>query len=227
MPEALPQSRSFHASPSHDQRQQPRRQTLLRRNMFEWLNGPGKAFRDPLQGSTNYLSAYDKSGKLRRQGRGPPRQAAFEESAESEDEILRQEEQDGIEEGEREERAKQRAADRAAREAENRLPKERESDMRPYPLNQQFRSQSVLSEDLREEIYRAVVKRKTDVQAVSAAFGVDMRRVAAVVRLKTVEKQWQAEVSFEVLPNLLPPAAMMITIKNSISLEDQYMVTKF
>ena len=32
--------------------------------MFNWLNGPGAAFRNPLPGSTNYLNAYDPSGRL-------------------------------------------------------------------------------------------------------------------------------------------------------------------
>jgi hypothetical protein len=39
-----------------------------------------------------------------------------------------------------------------------------------------------------------------DLQGVSAAYGVDMRRVAAVVRLKTVEKQWIEEVSLLIHP---------------------------
>ena len=34
--------------------------------MFQWLNGPGAAFRDPLPGSTNYLGAYDDKGQLTR-----------------------------------------------------------------------------------------------------------------------------------------------------------------
>jgi hypothetical protein len=48
---------------------------------------------------------------------------------------------------------------------------------------------------MREELYRTVVLRKMDLQGVSAAYGVDMRRVAAVVRLKTIEKQWIEDVS--------------------------------
>ncbi|KAK7515402.1 eukaryotic mitochondrial regulator protein-domain-containing protein [Phyllosticta citriasiana] len=44
------------------------KQTLLRRRMWDWLQGPmGKSLRDPMTGSTNYLSAYDQfSGTLRR-----------------------------------------------------------------------------------------------------------------------------------------------------------------
>ena len=34
--------------------------------MFRWLNGPGSVFRQPLPGSTNYLNAYDRTGRLLR-----------------------------------------------------------------------------------------------------------------------------------------------------------------
>jgi hypothetical protein len=69
----------------------------------------------------------------------------------------------------------------------------------------------VLSQELREEIYRQVADRGADITSVSAAFGVDIRRVAAVVRLMAVEKQWVAEVStsgFILFPS--PRPQMMI-----------------
>lgn len=163
--------------------------------MFAWFDGPGKAFRDPLAGSTNYLSAYDRQGNLRRAGRRDF-QAEEEEAEPSEEEILKQEEQEGIDVEEMAERAESRAAQRREKEAVGKaLPKERDSDLQPYPLNSNFRSQPVLSEELREEIYHQIVVRKMDLQGVSAAYGIDMRRVAAVIRLKTIEKQWQNEVS--------------------------------
>lgn len=65
----------------------------------------------------------------------------------------------------------------------------------PFPANPAFKSENVLSENAREEIWRRVVKQGEAIKAVSANFGVDMRRVAAVVRLKEVEKAWQREVS--------------------------------
>ncbi|GAB7359789.1 hypothetical protein MBLNU230_g6958t2 [Neophaeotheca triangularis] len=156
--------------------------------MFAWLNGPGRHFKEPLPGSTNYLGAYDKFGTLLRAvdnenegGRG--------NNEGNEDAIRQKEEEEGLDAEERAERAEERAKAKAG----GALPPERERDLRPYPLNNQFRSQPVLSEELREELYRQVVERKLDVATVSAAFGVDMRRVAAVVRLKTVEKQWIAD----------------------------------
>ena len=97
--------------------------------------------------------------------------------------------------------------------------------MRPYPLNQQFRSQTVLSEELREKIYELIVRERIDLKSVSATFGVDIRRVAAVVRLKSLEKQWVAEVSTSSNPEITPDS-MMISIQISISLEDTYMVTQ-
>nr|OQO29844.1 hypothetical protein B0A51_02001 [Rachicladosporium sp. CCFEE 5018] len=170
---------------------------MLRRNMWAWFNGPGKAFREPLAGSTNYLTAYDKTGNLRRakgQGRDGPRQVRQEKPMPDEDEVLQQEEEDGIDEVERAERAQVRATERQERAArESATPKERASDLQPYPLNPNFKSQPVLSEELREKVYEQIVLNKMDLQSVSAAWGIDMRRVAAVVRLKTIEKQWEEE----------------------------------
>jgi hypothetical protein len=64
----------------------------------------------------------------------------------------------------------------------------------PFPLNPLFRSQPVLSEEARESIWSRVVKDGEALKVVSADLGVDVRRVAAVVRLKEVEKRWVAEV---------------------------------
>jgi Eukaryotic mitochondrial regulator protein len=65
----------------------------------------------------------------------------------------------------------------------------------PFPLNPLFRSQPVLDETTRELIWDKVIMRGEALKAVSAEMGVDVRRVAAVVRLKEVEKQWEREVS--------------------------------
>ncbi|KJX92662.1 hypothetical protein TI39_contig5832g00011 [Zymoseptoria brevis] len=149
---------------------EPQLQKLLRRDMWEWLNGPGKVFKEPLPGSTNYLSAYDKFGQLvrvKKQRQNNPRSGRGSTENDSDGDQLQ-----------------------SQAETESGLPPERASDRRPYPLNQDFRSESVLSESLREELHRQVAERGIDVSTVSAAYGVDVRRVAAVVRLKTIEKQW-------------------------------------
>lgn len=146
--------------------------------------------------------------------RWPEREEATQRARETEDareaEVVKQEEAEGVDEAERASRAAVRAEARAKRIAEARIPpKERLSDLYPFPLNQAFKSEAVLSEELREELYRQVVVRKMDLQGVSAAYGVDMRRVAAVIRLKTIEKQWIEEVSSNIpLPLTLPQLSL-------------------
>ncbi|EEQ88831.1 hypothetical protein RJZ56_005072 [Blastomyces dermatitidis] len=66
-------------------------------------------------------------------------------------------------------------------------------DLRPFPLNPTFVSESVLSEDLRNEIHRQVVEYGKSPREVSVMHGVDLKRVAAVVRLVELEKKWVAE----------------------------------
>jgi hypothetical protein len=173
--------------------------------MWAWLNGPGKVFREPSKGSTNYLSAYDRQGNLirgRPQRDGSRRgQDDVQEATSIADEpaIVQREIDEGLSEDARERNAEARVAARlqkADSDARGDVPKERASDMRPYPLNHDFRSERVLSEDLRTELHRQVVERGVDISTVSAAFGVDIRRVAAVVRLKTIENQWVEQVSY-------------------------------
>jgi hypothetical protein len=59
----------------------------------------------------------------------------------------------------------------------------------PFPMNPLFRSQPVLSEETREEIWHQVVNLGSSLKAVSAVLNVDIIRVAAVVRMKQIEKQ--------------------------------------
>ncbi|KUI58969.1 37S ribosomal protein S35, mitochondrial [Cytospora mali] len=65
------------------------------------------------------------------------------------------------------------------------------SRMRPFPSNPAFISQPVLSEEAREMIWHKVMVNWEGIKAVSAELGVDQRRVAAVVRMKEVEKDWE------------------------------------
>ncbi|KAL1646516.1 hypothetical protein SLS58_003101 [Diplodia intermedia] len=160
-------------------------QTQLRRQMYDWLNGPGAKLRYPLPGSTNYLGAYDKQGNLLR-GTGDespkPRERTEEEPSDGglEDRI------EGI-------KAKE---DEEARD-DGRLPPETKQDLSPFPLNKHFHSQPVLSEELREKIYEEVVHSTVSESAallvVSPKYKVTMERAVAVVRLKTMEKKWEAE----------------------------------
>lgn len=152
------------------------------------MNGPGSVFRNPLPGSTNYLSAYDKDGHLNRVKRYRPK-------IEGEDE-----DEGGENEGPLS-RRKNLAGDKP-------IPKESLQDLSPFPMNRQFRSQPVLSEELKDEIYKRIVLQGDSVQVVSAELQVEMRRVGAVVRLKSVEKKWVDQVSL-VLSTTFTMAHMM------------------
>ena len=74
------------------------------------------------------------------------------------------------------------------------LARETQEDLKPFPLNAHFTSQSVLSEELRQEIWRRVQIEGKSVREVSIELGVEMRRVGAVVRLLEVERRMRAEV---------------------------------
>ncbi|KEY65343.1 hypothetical protein S7711_01854 [Stachybotrys chartarum IBT 7711] len=62
----------------------------------------------------------------------------------------------------------------------------------PFPLNPLFRSQPVLDDSMKEAIYERINK-GDPIKVVSADLGVDVRRVAAVVRLKEIELRWKSE----------------------------------
>ena len=190
--------------------------------MFRWLNGPGSAFRHALPGSTNYLNAYDRDGRLLRAKNQALKKDKEEkvpnEGEESEDEELND---DG------EIVPKNTPIAKEVRIKETRdgpsLPKESAEDLVPFPMNRQFRSQNVLSEELKDAIYERVMERGHSVRNVSAVLGVEMNRVAAVVRLKAVEKKWEEQVCHSnenapVFCKHYPKHVMRKT--NSISLED-------
>jgi hypothetical protein len=65
----------------------------------------------------------------------------------------------------------------------------------PFPANPHFKSAKVLDDKARELIWEKVMRDGETIKAISAEFGIDIRRVAAVVRLKEVEKDWIAKVS--------------------------------
>jgi hypothetical protein len=75
----------------------------------------------------------------------------------------------------------------------NKTGEEREADTgppRPFILNAAFVSQPILTEEMREDIWRRIMQDGQSVREVSTTLGVDMRRVGAVVRLKEIEKEW-------------------------------------
>ncbi|KAI9719565.1 MAG: hypothetical protein M1812_003336 [Candelaria pacifica] len=165
----------------------PRQNTRLRRTLFRWLNGPGAAFRNPLPNSTNYLGAYGANGELlRAAGRSQAQGKGSNEGADA-GEVVDQDE--GLSGLGSEEQSTAREPERKPGSTSE-LPPEKGEDLKPFPLNRYFLSQKVLSEEYREEIWRRVTKDGKDVKVVSAEMGVEMNRVGAVVRLKTIEKEW-------------------------------------
>jgi Eukaryotic mitochondrial regulator protein len=68
--------------------------------------------------------------------------------------------------------------------------------LRPFDLNPYFVSMPVLSEMLREQIYKYVVDDGHSVKEASEHFLVSNERVGAVVRMKQIERNWVQAVSF-------------------------------
>jgi hypothetical protein len=160
--------------------------------------------KEPLPKSTNYLGAYDRYGNLVRAAPGyqrKPQEAEAkteegeEEDAEKKDEATPQGQEsiDELELAVRRDEEKSKDVDDAQR-----LPPETAEDLRPFPLNKYFRSQPVLSEELREAIYHRVTRDGATVSLASVEFGVSNERVGAVVRLKQLEKEWIAQVCFDI-----------------------------
>lgn len=178
-----------------------RSQTKLRQRFFAWLNGPGAVFKYPLPNSTNYLSAYDRRGNLLR---GYEEQSSSNKERNVEEALTEDEE----------------ALEAAAEETGRKLRPETVNDLRPFPNNRQFVSQSILSEELQQQIWRRVREEGRSVRRVSVEMGVDMRRVAAVVRLVEVENRMIKEVCVEsfISTSLIPSSCDEQT--KSISLSD-------
>lgn len=182
--------------------QSARHGTRMRRQMYQWLHGRGAVFRDALPGSTNYLNAYESNnyiygGQLKRvlfqrrsgeeggnrenRSDGP---APRSKNRAYEDEAL-DEDLDG----------RAAAAQQQGQSRDRGLPPEMPRDMMPFPMNQHFVSERVLSEEFRNEIYRRNVEEGHSVKVISAQLKVSVERVAAVIRLKAVENEWRKEVS--------------------------------
>lgn len=71
------------------------------------------------------------------------------------------------------------------------LPPETRNDFAPFPLNRTFLSMPVLTRRFQEHIWKLVIQDGMSVREVSASVRVEMSRVAAVVRLVEIEKEWK------------------------------------
>lgn len=149
--------------------------------MFRWLDGPGKQLKYARPGTTNYLGAYDKTGRfLRAPGRSRERG---------------EEDEEGLEDAQDQEGDSKPRQPDTGKKVKSDLAPETQEDLRPFPLNRFFRSEPVLSEELRHEIFRRVMEKNQSVREVSIALNVEMARVGAVVRLMTIEQDWIRHVS--------------------------------
>lgn len=161
------------------------RQVRMRREMFKWLNRVGKNLQEPINDSTNYLSAYSVNGNIRRvEERTVEHLRKVEEiktlikdnpdlKEEKQNELNRLEEQYSIE--------------------SKKIPAPTRRDMMPFPANKDFVSEPVLGPWLQNEIWADVTVRGMTVREVSSLRGVEMNRVAAVIRLLEVEKAWKEQ----------------------------------
>ncbi|ETS84797.1 hypothetical protein PFICI_02822 [Pestalotiopsis fici W106-1] len=91
----------------------------------------------------------------------------------------------------------------------------------PFPLNPNFASRPVLTDGARDLIWSKVIEKGETVKAVSAELGIDINRVAAVVRLKEVEKDWLAKGKEMAIPyaraiaNMLPLKSYKVDERNT------------
>jgi len=142
------------------------RVTRARAQLWRWLGSQGAAFRNPADGHTNYLGAYTNEGRLRRVVEARNKKPDGDSKAEG----------------------------GHGREA-SKVPAETTRDLRPFPLNPAFVSQPVLSDEMKEKIWEAIMVEGFSVRDASTEFGVEMSRIGAVVRLKEIEKEWNRIVS--------------------------------
>ncbi|KAF2665443.1 hypothetical protein BT63DRAFT_459018 [Microthyrium microscopicum] len=71
----------------------------------------------------------------------------------------------------------------------------------PFPSNPFFKSQKVLSEAIKEQIYQSVALKGQSVRDASSYYRVSMERVGAVVRMKQMERDWMEQKREKLAPN--------------------------
>lgn len=69
----------------------------------------------------------------------------------------------------------------------------------PFPLNPLFRSDPVLDEESREAIWQRAMEKGHALKEIAYDVGADVRRIAAIIRLKQVEKNMVNDVSLTFL----------------------------
>lgn len=165
--------------------------TRRRLQMFDWLNREGVALKTYVPGAPYYLTnlIQDRvSG-----GRKPSASEAGAADAADAADTVRETSVKADADADADPNANAEAdADANTHSQTN----EADRPLRPFPLNPHFVSESILSEALRNEIYKRVARDKKSLRSVSLELGVDMRRVGAVVRLVELENRWRSQVRF-------------------------------
>jgi hypothetical protein len=184
--------------------------------MHSWLATVGKNFKDPPSEPT-YLGQFHpitgqrlEPSTASGEGRGGDRararararadqEADAEEEGENEREVDEdQEDEEGRDMSEDSKRLEDAAADSPEGGRQGKAPAQKQ--LYPFTRNRHFVSESILSEELRMEVWRRVQQHGKSVRQVSVELGIDMRRVGAVVRLVELEKRMRAEVSPHIIP---------------------------
>lgn len=195
--------------------------------MLSWLNQTGKEFKIPREdrtpmylGGLGSLSDFDASKAFNASAAAKGQEGSVDPKEKDNDSNVEGEAEAEDFDPSREER---KTAEGLGGAADGRLDKAREEkrkigikELTPFPLNNAFSSQPVLSEQFRETIYTKAVEDKMSVRSISAESGVTMERVAAVIRMKQMERDWVKQVSHHQCLSLQPD--MMIPFQNSISL---------
>lgn len=176
--------------------------------MLSWLNQTGKEFKIPREdrtpmylGGLGSLSESDAQKAFNASAAAKGQEGSVDPKVKDNDSNVEGEAEVKAEDFDpsREER---KDAEGRGDKGDGRFDKPREEKRRigskeltPFPLNQAFSSQPVLSEEFREMIYTKAVEDKMSVRSISAESGVTMERVAAVIRMKQMERDWVKQVS--------------------------------
>jgi hypothetical protein len=183
---------------------------------LEWLDSTGEQYRRPRPGSTNYLQDKDGGGRERLVGggggkkgrqRGQDEEGAQEEGEEGLEELLPEDDAaaGGAERpsgllaemessvGGEVEAAAGAEGTRARLQGAVKKGRLNRGPM-PYGLNRYYRSERVLSEELREAIFAEWKQKEMPLAEISQRYQVCVERVAAVVRMKQIERDWLDEV---------------------------------
>lgn len=169
--------------------------TRRRRKFFQWLDGPGQVFRQPRAGSTNYLTAYDRDGQVISGPKANNKDFDLQTAASGQEGQINLGEDAAGEEDALDPEAMERKETEKSMKSTDSRERTKVANARPFPLNRDFISESVLSEEMREAIYLQIVDDKKTVRSVSSEMGVSMERVGAVVRMKQMERDWLRQVS--------------------------------